>query len=150
MNDIENKIKELTQRFFKNMGFSSEIKSLEMKEDIYFLDLESNDARILIGEGGDILFKIQSILNKIINKELGQDLCLDLDINGYKKTRTQYLIEMSKNLAKEVLESKQAKSIGNLSAYERRVIHMQISQFPELSTESCGEGEERKIIIKPK
>ncbi|HOU45638.1 MAG TPA: R3H domain-containing nucleic acid-binding protein [Candidatus Pacearchaeota archaeon] len=150
MNNTESKIKESTQIFFKNMGFLVEIKSLELKDEIYFLNLESDDARILIGEGGDILFKIQSILNKIINKELDQDLCLDLDINGYKKTRTQYLMEISENLAKEVAESGQAKSIGNLSAYERRVIHMQISQFPDLSTESVGEGEERKIIIKPK
>lgn len=150
MNETENKIQSSAQIFFQNMGFAVNIKNVEYKDDIYFLNLESEEAKILIGEGGDILFKIQSILNKIINKEIGQDLCIDLDINDYKKRRTEYLKEMSKNLANEVIRTKQARSIENLSPYERRVIHMEISQFLELETQSVGEGEERRIIIKLK
>ncbi len=150
MSELENKIQERAEDFFRKMGFAIAVKTLEEKDGMFFLNIQSNEAGVLIGENGDILFKIQSILNKIINKDLKQDICLDLDINDYKQRRSQYLQETAQKLATEVLETKQSKTIAGLFPYERRIIHMQISKYPDLETESVGDGEERKLIIKIK
>ena len=37
-----------------------------------------------------------------------------------------------------------------MSTYERRIVHMELSKNPQVFTESVGEGEERKIVVKPK
>lgn len=150
MNTKIDTIKKSINEFFEKMGFVVSINNIEFKDNIFFVETQTNEARILIGEGGDILFKIQSILNKITNKILKEDVCIDLDINDYKKERTVYLQNTAKNIAEQVKESGITKTISNLSAYERRVVHVEVAKFPELETESIGEGEDRRLIIKLK
>ena len=36
-----------------------------------------------------------------------------------------------------------------MTAYERRIIHMELAEMPNITTESIGEEPERKIAIKP-
>lgn len=143
-------IKEIVEEFFKQMGFAIFINDVDFKDDIYFVRAQTNEARVLIGEGGDVLFKIQSVLNKIINKSIKEDVCIDLDINDYKKERMEFLQKTTREIADQVKASGISKTINNLSAYERRVVHMEIAQIPELETESVGDGEERRLIIKLK
>jgi spoIIIJ-associated protein len=37
-----------------------------------------------------------------------------------------------------------------MNAYERRIVHMNIADDKRVETESIGEGEDRKVIVKPK
>jgi spoIIIJ-associated protein len=37
-----------------------------------------------------------------------------------------------------------------MPAFERRVIHMALANHPDVTTESTGEGEARKVVIIPK
>ena len=150
MNEKIDIIKNIIEEFFSKMGFVVSINDIQLKDEIYFVYSQANEAKILIGESGDILFKTQSILNKIINKILKEDICIDLDINDYKKERTVYLQNTAQKIGEEVKETGISKTISDLSPYERRVIHVQIAKMPELETQSIGEGEERKLIIKLK
>jgi spoIIIJ-associated protein len=36
-----------------------------------------------------------------------------------------------------------------MPAYERRIIHLTLADQPEVTTESVGEGDERKVVIVP-
>jgi spoIIIJ-associated protein len=36
-----------------------------------------------------------------------------------------------------------------MSAFERRIIHMALAEYPDITTESIGEGERRRVVIKP-
>lgn len=149
MEEIKIKIKNNTEEFFKEMGFSVDIQKIDYKNESYFLDLTSNEAKSLIGKGGDVLFKIQSLLNKMINKELKDYISLEIDINDYKKQRESYLKNIAKNVANDVATLKEARSIQGLSPYERRIIHVELAMNTNIKTESIGEGEDRKLIIKP-
>jgi spoIIIJ-associated protein len=37
-----------------------------------------------------------------------------------------------------------------MSAYERRIVHMALRDHPSVTTESVGEGDQRKVTIIPK
>lgn len=114
------------------------------------LDIEITDPQILIGEKGQTLFEIQKLLRIVLNKNLQKRFYLNLDINNYKKKKADYLKEMAKSLANEVFISKQEKSFPPMSAYERRIIHTELSQRQDVITKSLGDGFDRHIIVKPR
>jgi len=79
-----------------------------------------------------------------------KDFYLDLDINEYKKKKIEYLKSLAKDLADEVVFTKEEKVLFPMPAYERRIIHTELSQRADIITESRGEGYDRHVIIKPK
>lgn len=149
-----NKIKETVGEFFEKMTIviskmGADFSSAE-NSDIVELNVEIDEPQILIGEKGQTLFEVQRLLRTILNKKLQKIFYLNFDINDYKKKKIEYLKELARDLANEVALTKEEKVLFSMPAYERRIIHAELSQRQDVSTESQGEGQDRHIIIKPK
>ena len=170
-NNLE-KIKKIVKEFFKKTTFEVEIKINPVRgkspeataspsagtsngvkkspEETVLIDLKMEDPQILIGQGGETLREIQHLFKIILYKKLGEIVFIDLDINDYKKKKIEYLKELAKASAEEVVLTKKEKILFPMPAYERRIIHMELSQHPNVTTESLGEEPERKVVIKPR
>jgi len=120
------------------------------KDETIHINLETEEPQILIGEGGKTLSEIQHLLKAILRKKIQEVFYIDLDINNYKKKKTEYLKEMARNAADEVSLIKKEKILPPMPAYERRIIHLELSNRSDVTTESTGEEPERKVVIKPK
>jgi spoIIIJ-associated protein len=72
-----------------------------------------------------------------------------LDINSYRQEKNDAVVRLAKEAAEQALREKRAIVMRPMSPYERRLIHMEFSGNDQIKTESIGEGEERKIVIKP-
>ncbi len=146
-----NKIKNIIEEFFQKMSFDIQIESLSQKELVLSVCLKSDDPRILIGEKGETLFEIQHLLKIILKKKFfSQELFyIDLDINDYKKKKIDYLKELAKSLADEVCLTKEEKILPPMSSYERRIIHLELTERGDVLSESIGTEPERRIAIKP-
>ncbi len=72
-----------------------------------------------------------------------------MDINDYKKKKIQYLKELAKSIAEEVVLTQKEKILSPMPAYERRVIHLELSERKDIATESIGKEPERRVIIRP-
>jgi spoIIIJ-associated protein len=140
-----------TEEFFKKMTFEVEVDFLPQRDQTLPINLKSEEPQILIGEGGETLLEIQHLLKAILRKKIeGEErFYLDLDINDYKKKKTAYLKEMAKESAEEVVLTKKEKILPPMSAYERRIIHMELADNPNIVTESIGEEPERSVAIRP-
>ena len=79
----------------------------------------------------------------------GNQFYIDLDIQNYKKKKAEYLKELARSLADEVSLTKKEKNLDPMPAYERRIIHLELAERKDISTESIGEEPERKIVIRP-
>jgi len=149
---------------------------VEEKRGIVNLDIKLNDPQILIGQQGQTLFEIQRLLRAVLSRKIfrlrsnrgssmptsssmldkigtesGQKIFyLNLDINDYKKKKIEYLKYLAKELADQVSLTKEEKALLPMSSYERRVIHSELSQRTDVSTESRGDGFDRHIVITPK
>lgn len=144
------KIKEVTERFFKKMGLEMEIE-IQLPRDLTFpIKIRTEEARILIGEKGKTLMDIQHLLKIILKKSIKKPFYIDVDINNYKRKKIDYLKETARLVADEVSLSKEEKVLDSMSAYERRIIHMELAGRSDVVTESIGREPERKIIIKPR
>ena len=161
-----NKIKEAAEEFFKKMTIAvSDIEincSVEKNEsknisdspeeyrDVVDLNIKMDEPQILIGQGGQTLFEIQRFLRTILNKKLGRVFYLNLDIDNYKKNKMGYLKNLAEGLADQVASTKEEKALLPMSAYERRIVHAELSKRTDITTESQGEGFDRHVVIKPK
>ena len=168
-NDLE-KIKEVTKEFFKKMTFEVEIEFLPQEESrplsdgeekeisTLCINLKTKEPQILIGERGQTLLEIQQLLKVILKRTLRQaqgkksneePFFIDFDIEGYKKKKIEYLKEMVMSVADEVALTKKEKWLPSMPAYERRIIHLELAERGDVTTESVGEEPERKIVVKP-
>ena len=143
------KIKETTEEFFKKMNFEVEIEILPPNDLSLPINLKLKEPQVLIGEGGRTLIEIQHLLKAILKRKINENFYIDLDINNYKKKKIEYLKELAKNLANEVALTKKEKQLATMPAYERRIIHLELADRSDVTTESVGEEPERRVVIRP-
>ena len=142
-------IKKITKDFFKKTTFEVEIEFLPLQELTLPINLKTDEPQILIGEGGQTLVEIQHLLKTILKRKIQEPFFIDLDINGYKKKKIEYLKELAKSVADEVALTKKEKSLAPMPAYERRIIHLELAGRQNVTTESIGQEPERRVIIRP-
>lgn len=147
---ILNKIKEEVEEFFKKMTFEIEVDVSPGKEQNVPVSIKTQEPKILIGEGGQTLSDIQHLLRIILRRKMPQEqFFVDIDISDYKKKKNEYLKELARNTADEVSLSKKEKILPSMPPYDRRIVHMELAQRTDVTTESSGQEPDRKIIIKP-
>jgi len=144
-----NKIKEIVEEFFKKMTIDVEIGPLSQQEETLSINLRMDEPQILIGEGGQTLLEVQRLLRAILRRKIQETFFIDLDINDYKKRKIEYLKEMARSIADEVALAKRERILSPMPAYERRIIHLEIADRQDVTTESLGQEPERRVIIKP-
>lgn len=103
----------------------------------------------LIGYRGEGLRAIQHLTNMALRQAEFLDCVAVVDIAGYKKQRQDNLAAQVKAMAEEVLSSKESKTLEPMSAYERRVVHKTVGEIEGITSESIGEGRDRRVVIKP-
>jgi len=143
-------IKKTAEEFFKKMCFETEIevKSLPNEETVS-IDLEMEEPQILIGERGQTLAEIQHLLKAMLRRKIAEQFYINVDINDYKKKKSEYLKEMARSVADEVALSKKERVLGPMPAYERRIIHLELAEREDIISDSIGQEPERRVVIKP-
>jgi len=114
------------------------------------LEVKGEDLGILIGRHGDTLASLQYILRLIVAHYQKMRVFLTIDIEGYKQRRYKSLRELALNLAQRAKSTGQLMTLEPMPADERRVVHLALSVNPDVTTQSVGEGEVRKVVIQPK
>ncbi len=151
MQEEHRKIKEAVEDFFKRTGFPVQVTVGEPSDSTIPIDLKTDEPRFLIGEKGRTLIEIQNLLKNVLKKKITSQevFYVDLDINNYKKKKAEYLKEIVRNMADEVVLTRMERPLPPMPAYERRIIHLELSGRENVITESEGEGLRRRVIIKP-
>lgn len=142
-------IKKIVEELLAAADFAGEVEIQEEAGDFLIINIQSPDAPYLIGHAGMNLNALQQIARLIAAKKLIEAPRWIMDVNQYQKNRLEFLKQTARNLAREALEHKQTRWLEPMNAYERRVVHLSLSEIPGIKTESIGEGEERRVAIKP-
>lgn len=148
----ENKetIKSLVEEFLGRTALGVVIKRVDLASDPPRFDLETDLPSLLIGEQGQTLFDLQRLLNLVLRKKIGFEARVEVDINDYKAKKISYLEELARSAADAVALNKTEKELPFLTAWERRVIHLALINRSDVLTESRGEGEERRLVVRPR
>lgn len=143
------KIRKITKEFFQKITFETNLRFSTEEENTLLIEVETEDPQILIGEKGQTLADIQHLLKIILRKKTEELFYINIDINDYKKKKAEYLKELANSVADDVILSKEEKALSPMRAFERRIVHMELAERKGVITESIGERDERKIVIKP-
>jgi len=155
----EKLLKELMSSFDieadSKIGMSSYEDAEGKTNDFLAVDIEGEDLGILIGYMGKNLRSLQRIftmmLNKRLSKVLGDDEFIRaiVDVEGYRDSRKASLESMARRIREEALASGENVDLPAMTGYERRVIHLFLEEFDDVSTESFGEGSRRYVTVIP-
>lgn len=114
------------------------------------LNINGEDLGILIGRRGQTLVALEYVTKLIVVRRLKTWLPLAIDVGGYKKRRRESLQKLALYLAEQVKSRRRAMPMEPMPADERRIIHLTLADHPDVTTESVGEGENRKVVISPR
>ena len=147
-------IKESIEELLEKAGFSCKVEvkksvSPDGQEGITCNIETKEDSNLLIGQYGVNLQSLQHIARMILRKKMPEKISFILDVNSYREQKNQSIIEQANEAAQQAINEGRVIIMKPMSAYERRLVHMELSNNEKVLTESVGEGENRKILVKP-
>ncbi|MEA3338230.1 MAG: RNA-binding cell elongation regulator Jag/EloR [Chloroflexota bacterium] len=146
----------LLQGLLDHMDVHTNVRAVEYQgvldagqEPPLVLNIEGEDLGILIGRRGETLAAIQYITRLMVNHQVHRWTNLVVDVEGYKARREQQLVQLAERMADRAVESGRPVVLEAMPARERRIVHIALRNNPNVSTESVGEGDNRKVTIIP-
>jgi len=150
---IEKVIKETLEELLNRMGTQYSKIDIEKTEDnAYAVNIETEEATLLIGHHGETIFSLQHVLKVLcwaIAKSK-EEFNVVLDVANYRKRQEERVLSLSDNKVAFVRRTKRAQVLPPMSPYFRRIVHLHLMEpeFDDIETVSEGEGDLRHIIIK--
>ena len=139
------------------MGVRASVESLlgyELAEEDQpppvVLNITGDDLGILIGRRGETLRALQYLVRLMVSHRLKHWTNLVVDVESYLIRRRRSLESIAQRVAEQVARSGRSQALEPMPPYERRVIHVTLRKHPQVTTQSVGEGERRKVTIIPK
>lgn len=129
----------------------TKIKVVEEEDNLFQINatVDPEQSGVLIGYHGETINSLQLVLSLITHQKLEEWYHLKLNINDYRDKREQSLQEMAHNAAERAKETGEEVVMPPMQSFDRRIVHMELSQDKDIRTESVGEGKDRRLIIYP-
>ena len=119
----------------------------EKDRRVILVDIQGNDLSILIGRRSETLNALQYIASLIASKEAGKWVPMMIDVQGYRERRNRQLRQLGRRMAEQALQTGRRQVLEPMPANERRIIHLELRDHPQVFTESTGEEPYRKVTI---
>ena len=147
--DVVGVTEEVLEGLIKAMGLTASVSVTQSptSELPVVLNIEGDDLGILIGRRGQTLGALQYIVRLIVAERLKMWVPINVDVAGYKKRRYESLENLALRMAEQVKRNRRLITLEPMPADERRIIHLALADHPDVTTQSMGEGETRKVAI---
>ena len=147
--DVVEVAKDVMEMLIKSMKITADVSVTQAATDELpvTLNIDGDDLGVLIGRRGQTLASLQYIVRLIVAEKLKAWVPINVDVAGYKKRRYESLQNLALRLAEQVKRSRRLITLEPMPADERRIIHLTLADNPDVTTQSMGEGEMRKVAI---
>lgn len=120
------------------------------QEDRIDILIETKDSGMIIGYHGEMLESLQLVLSIMISKKINRFFRVSIEVDDYKKNRTEYLEGLAQSTKEKALSDNAEQVLYSLKPWERRIVHLMLQDDEQVTSESRGEGKDRVLVIKPK
>ena len=112
-------------------------------------EIEGDDSGLIIGRKGETLRSLQFLTRFIVGRQTGERANLTVDVEGYDERRRQSLSNLANRVAERVVKTGRSIELEPMSARERRLVHVALSENSSVYTESSGDGRDRRVVVIP-
>src|SRR5215470_13768844 len=144
MNQTCENAKDFLSGLMSDLRFDLDV-SAEWGDEGCMLNLSGRDAHFALAENGEMLDALEVVLFQVYGRELEREHRFVVDADGFRQTRKAELHAMARFAGDQVRKNGRPFTFGVLNSTERRVIHMALQQEEDLTTESIGEGRDRRL-----
>ncbi|MEN4042173.1 MAG: RNA-binding cell elongation regulator Jag/EloR [Anaerolineaceae bacterium] len=142
-------VRDLLERMKVTASVSARYLEPEDSKDqqVVMVEIRGEDLSILIGRRSETLNSLQYITSLVVCKELGKWTPIMIDVQGYRSRRERQLRQLARRMADQAIHTGRRQVLEPMPANERRLIHMELRDHPQVTTESIGEEPGRKVTI---
>jgi spoIIIJ-associated protein len=160
VDEAEEKVaKEIVRELLGHMGIAADVVAVDNPSTMaldpedpptIFIEILGQDLGMLIGRRGDHLSQLQYLVNLIANRRLESWTRVVVDVEGYRTRREESLIGLAERIGRQVARSRRPIILEPMPPNERRIVHITLRGNPEVTTESSGEGNMRRVTVQPR
>lgn len=143
-------VKEIAEELLKNLQIAGNVIVAIDEAGVATVNIETEESGLLIGFHGETLSSFQLILGLMVFKKTGTWTKIIVEIGDYRAKRAEQLTAMAQSYANQVISTGQPITLPPLPPSERRVVHLALQDRTDVETESIGEGNSRRVVVKPK
>jgi len=113
----------------------------------YHVNLTGEGSDILLWQRGEALRALQHVVSTAFRPHLGDDRRVVVDCQNFRRDKDTELRQLAKFLVEKARRTGAPQEIGPLNAYERRIVHLSVSEEPGAASESIGDASVKTVII---
>lgn len=148
---MEQKVSEILENILGLLALEGSFEVVENPEEVS-VTIETTDPGRLIGFRGETLDSLQLIVNLILSRQINDEEKFKrvvIDVEGWRKNKESDLQRRAQDWGKEVLETGKEMELEPMPSWQRRIIHMVISETKGVESESMGDGRDRHLVLRP-
>ncbi len=147
---------EILTDLLQHMGLRAHVEIVQQSEleagdgeAVMVLNIVGDDLGVLIGRQNEVMSALELITRLMVNQQVHTHSGFVVDVNGYRARRAEALQKLALRMAEQALESGRTMTLEPMPPSERRIVHMTLRENPNVTTQSIGEGDHRKVTIVP-
>ena len=102
---------------------------------------------LLIGRRGETLAALQLLVSLIVGHRTKHRMRIIIDAENYRQRREENLRSLALRVAQQVRNYRRSIALEAMPPHERRIVHIALSESKDISIESIGEGDARRVVI---
>jgi spoIIIJ-associated protein len=145
--DVSRRIRRVVGAVVEAAGLETTL-AFQESDDTLRLVLEGPGREFFLDDDAEVFEALEHLLQRMFNHEVAPRR-LRLDCEGYRDARDSAIRDQALELAAAVRADGQPRLTPPLNAYERRIVHMTLSEVGDITTYSVGEGADRRVTVAP-
>ncbi|HVN09393.1 MAG TPA: R3H domain-containing nucleic acid-binding protein [Patescibacteria group bacterium] len=113
------------------------------------VNFEGRDTELLLEHNGELLLALEHLMMRSLRLDPRAHELVRFDAGDFRATRLAELRLSAQVAAQRVRELHEPFRMSPMSARERRVVHLTLTNEKGVRTASEGEGERRRVVIYP-
>jgi spoIIIJ-associated protein len=146
--ELLDEVRDLVSSILVAMNFDARVEVYDAGGFVA-VDVASEDTALFIGQKGETIDALQYLVNVAAFKERSFFKRIVLDAEGYRQRRVEAIQGMAHRTARKAVRERRTVEMPPMNSSERRVVHLYLSENPNVTTESEGTGDGSRVMVSP-